>query len=72
MTLPISTTLRIRKLLGTIALVVFVLTYALIVVALASSRLAQLGWAVALAFYAIAGLAWVPPAGAIINWMHKR
>lgn len=60
-----------RKLIGMILLITFIGFYALLVMALGASRLMTMGWAVQLAFYAAAGLAWVPPAGWIIRWMQK-
>jgi len=60
-----------RKLVGMILLVTFVGFYALLVVGLSASRLMTMGWAVQLAFYAGAGLLWVPPAAWIIRWMQK-
>lgn len=62
---------RARKFFGTIALIVFVAVYALVVMALAGSRLPAIGGLVALAFYAGAGLLWVPPAALIIGWMQR-
>ncbi len=60
-----------RKLIGMIVLLVFVGVYSLLVMALGSSRLTNMGWAIELAFYAAAGLLWVPPAVVIIRWMQK-
>ena len=60
-----------RKLIGMIILVSFVGVYALLVMALGASQLMTLGWAVQLAFYAGAGLLWVPPAAVIIRWMQN-
>ena len=61
---------RIRKLAGTVILVVFLGIYALVAMAFAvrlpeSSQLAQ--WT----YYVVAGLIWVIPAGAIITWMQR-
>lgn len=60
-----------RKLIGTILLVTFVGVYALVVMALSASRLMTMGWPIQLAFYAGAGLLWVPPAALIIRWMQR-
>lgn len=60
-----------RKLIGMILLITFVGFYALLVMGLSASRLMTMGWAVQLAFYAGAGLLWVPPAAMIIRWMQK-
>lgn len=62
---------RGRKLVGTVALIGFAAVYALLVMALAGSRLAAAGGVVAFVFYAAAGLLWVPPAAFIIGWMQR-
>lgn len=65
-------TIRTRKLIGTILLLVFLAIYALLAMAVAvvlqvheASKLAEL------AYYFVAGLSWVVPAGAIISWMGR-
>ncbi len=63
---------RSRKLIGAVALIAFVIVYALVAAALAQSRPLQeaaplwrtLG-------YAVLGLAWTLPAGALIRWMER-
>jgi hypothetical protein len=64
-------TVRMRKIFGTVALLVMITVYSLMVIGLVATAFPQLGTGMQLLFYAIAGLAWVPPAGYIINWMHK-
>jgi hypothetical protein len=64
-------TIRTRKAIGTVALLVMITVYSLLVIGLVATAFPQLGTGLQLAFYAVAGLAWVPPAGLIINWMHK-
>lgn len=63
---------RTRKLLGTIALIVMITIYAFIAlgvaVVLQVSNTSKIG---ELAFYVIAGLLWVLPAGVLIKWMQK-
>jgi hypothetical protein len=62
---------RLRKLVGTIALVVFVSAYALTVMTLAAARLpGTSGWT-QLAFFMVTGLIWVIPAAGLIYWMQK-
>lgn len=63
--------LRVRKLIGMIALVAFVIVYALIVLSIASARLESAAWWTHLLFFAVAGLLWVLPAMAIIRWMER-
>jgi hypothetical protein len=64
-------TIRTRKLLGTICLILLVAAYTLGVMMVAAFVLPQAGSIAELAFYAIAGLAWVLPAGLLITWMHR-
>lgn len=61
---------RTRKFIGTIVLLVFLSVYALLAMAVAISLEVNTTskW-IELAYYAIAGLLWVIPAGAIIKWM---
>ncbi len=66
-------TIRTRKLVGTVLLMVFLTVYALL--ALAAAIVLQLNEAsnfAELAYYIIAGLLWVIPAGAIISWMSRN
>lgn len=63
--------IRTRKLIGTIVLLLFVAVYAILVMALGSSRLVDMNGFVTLLFYAGAGLLWVPPAAIIIRWMQR-
>ena len=61
----------LRKLIGTVALVAFILVYALMAMTIAAAKLpGASGW-VQLAYFAVAGLIWVIPAAAIISWMSK-
>ncbi|MEZ5856225.1 MAG: DUF2842 domain-containing protein [Hyphomicrobiaceae bacterium] len=61
-----------RALIGTMALVVLLIVYVLAAVALAAAMLPHGSGLVQFLYYAIAGLAWVPPAGLIIRWMYPR
>lgn len=63
---------RTRKLVGTILLLVFLITYALLAMAFAIvMQMDKANGALVLAFYAVAGLIWVIPAGIIVQWMQK-
>jgi hypothetical protein len=62
---------RLRKLIGAIALVSFVLVYALVVMTIAAARLPGTSGLVQLVFYVVGGLAWIFPAGVIIYWTSK-
>ena len=62
---------RVRKLIGTLVLIVFLAVYALVAMAIGvripySTPLGQ--WA----YYVVAGLLWVIPAGAVITWMQRQ
>jgi hypothetical protein len=63
---------RSRKLVGAVALITFVVVYAVVAGALAESRPLQEAatvWRVI--GYAVLGLAWTLPAGALIRWMER-
>jgi NhaP-type Na+/H+ or K+/H+ antiporter len=63
---------RRRKLIGAVALIAFVIVYALIAGALAESRPLQEAAAVwRVIGYAVLGFAWTLPAGALIRWMER-
>lgn len=62
---------RLRKLIGTVLIVVLVILYALIATTVASNQLGQSAWWVHLLFFAISGLIWILPAMFIIRWMEK-
>ena len=61
----------VRKLAGTVLLVAFIIVYVLLAMVAAAAVLPRGGRIIEFGFYALAGLAWVPPAGLIISWMHK-
>ncbi len=59
----------VRKIAGTAMLVIFVPLYALFVMVIASGRVPGSSILAQTVFFAIAGLVWIVPAGAIIAWM---
>ncbi|MCO6185844.1 DUF2842 domain-containing protein [Rhizobium sp. L1K21] len=63
--------LRLRKLIGTVALIVLVLVYALVAVTIAAIKLAEAPWWGHLAYFCFSGILWILPAMAIIKWMEK-
>ena len=63
--------LRTRKLLGTIALLVFVIIYAFAAMMVAIALQVNASKLIEVAYYVVAGLVWVIPAGGIIWWMQK-
>ena len=63
--------IRLRKFIGAIALLVLVMTWALVAMALAQSALTDINGIVAAIYYAVVGLGWVLPAMPIVSWMSK-
>ena len=61
--------IRTRKLIGTVVLLVYVTVWSLVAMALAQSVLTDINGFVAVIFYVVAGLGWVPPAMLLIRWM---
>lgn len=61
--------MRLKKLIGTILLIVLVIVYALLATTIAVARLSESGPLVHLAFFLFSGLLWVLPAMAIIKWL---
>ncbi|MFA6266437.1 MAG: DUF2842 domain-containing protein [Pseudolabrys sp.] len=62
---------RLRKLIGAVALLALVMVWALLAMALAQSALTDINGLVAAIYYLVAGLGWVLPAMPIIAWMSK-
>jgi predicted membrane channel-forming protein YqfA (hemolysin III family) len=62
---------RLRKLVGTVVMIVFVMVYAVFAMALADSRVSQTHELVRAAVYAVLGLAWVIPLLPLIRWMER-
>ncbi len=62
---------RLRKLVGTILMIAFVMVYALVAMALADSRISEAPEVVRALVYAILGLAWVVPLMPLIRWMER-
>lgn len=60
---------KIRKLIGTIVLVAFVVFYALVAMVIAAAKLPGTSGLVQFLYFLVAGLIWVVPAGALIWWM---
>ncbi|MBU1210614.1 MAG: DUF2842 domain-containing protein [Alphaproteobacteria bacterium] len=65
-------TMRMRKLVGTMLLMVMIVVYALIAMVVAVAlEVNTTSKFIELAFYAVAGLLWVVPAAIIIKWMSR-
>lgn len=62
---------RVRKLIGTVLLLVFIPLYALAAVTFAVALLPEAGTLIRLAYFIVTGLLWVIPAAIIIRWMQK-
>jgi Protein of unknown function (DUF2842) len=62
---------RTRKLIGTVVLLLFLICYALAVASIGSGRITEASPLLQLAYFLVAGLAWVVPAGALIRWMAR-
>jgi len=63
--------IRTRKLIGTVGLLVLVSVWGLLAMALAQSVLTDINGLVAVIYYVVAGLGWVLPAMPLISWMSK-
>ena len=63
--------IRQRKLIGTVALLVLVIVWALVAMALAQSMLTAVNGLVAAIYYVVAGMGWVLPAMPLISWMSR-
>ena len=63
--------IRSRKLVGAVALLLLVCVWALFAMALAQSVLTDINGLVAAIFYVVAGLGWVLPAMPLISWMSR-
>jgi len=62
---------RARKLIGTIVLVVFLAAYGLAAGMIGSGRITEAPALVQVAYFLVAGLLWVIPAGLLIRWMQR-
>lgn len=62
---------RTRKLIGTAAILAFVMIYAPLAMALAESRIVEAPQAVQAIAYIVLGLVWILPLLPLIRWMEK-
>lgn len=62
---------RLRSFIGTVALIVLLVVYFVIILAIAAVVLPGRGVGFELAFWGVTGLLWALPAGIIIKWMAK-
>lgn len=62
---------RLRSLIGTAAILVFVIVYALVAMALAESRIQSAPGLVQTVAYFVLGIAWIIPLFPLIRWMER-
>ncbi len=62
---------RTRKLVGTAAMLAFVVIYGPIAMALADSRIAETPTAVQTMLFLVLGIVWILPLLPLIRWMQK-
>jgi hypothetical protein len=62
---------RVRKLIGTIALLALVAVWSLLAMALAQVVLVRQNGLLDFAYYVVAGLGWVPLAMLLVCWMSR-
>jgi cation transporter-like permease len=63
---------RIRKLIGTVLLIILVIVYAWLATTVAVARLGESGPLVHLLYFLLTGLLWILPAMWVIKWMVKE
>jgi len=63
--------LRARKFIGTIALLLLVVTWSLLAMAFAQVALASTSGIIATVYYVVAGLGWVLPGLPLVTWMSR-
>ena len=63
--------IRLRKFIGTVALLVLVTVWALVAMALAQAPAIHDSTALSITYYVVAGLGWVLPAMPIVAWMSR-
>jgi hypothetical protein len=61
---------RLKRLIGSILIVVLVIVYAIAATVVAEARLSQSGGLVHFAHFLFSGLLWVLPAMLIVKWMY--
>jgi hypothetical protein len=61
--------IRLRKLIGAAALILLVVTWALVAMAVAQFPAIKRYGAVEVIYYIVAGLGWVLPAMPLVKWM---
>jgi len=62
---------RIRKLIGTVVLLLFLVLYTWVAMAIGEGRVTEAPAFAQFAYFLAAGLLWVIPAGLLIRWMQR-
>lgn len=62
---------HVKKLIGTIAMLVWLIFYSLLAMGIGARVLPHAAWYVALFYYALAGTLWIVPVGLMLPWMHR-
>jgi hypothetical protein len=62
---------RTRKLIGTVGLLVFLMLYAWVAAVVGAGRITLAPHWAQFAYFLVAGLAWIVPAGLLIRWMQR-
>ncbi len=62
---------RVKKLIGTLAIFVWLPIYAVLAMGVARHVLPGAAWYTAFTYYALAGLLWIVPIGLMFPWMHR-
>ncbi|MBV9540099.1 MAG: DUF2842 domain-containing protein [Alphaproteobacteria bacterium] len=63
---------RIKKLIGTIIILLWLPIYAFFIAGVAAHLLPHASWWAAFLFYALAGTLWAVPVGAMFPWMMRE
>ena len=63
--------MRTRKLIGTVVMLIFIITYALFAMAVAEGRITAAPKLVQTLAYIVLGLIWIVPLMPLIRWMMK-
>jgi hypothetical protein len=63
--------IRLRKLIGAVALILLVTSWALLAMALAQFPVVKANGVIEVVYYVVAGIAWVLPAMPLVRWMSR-
>jgi hypothetical protein len=63
---------RIKKLIGTILILLWIPVYAILAIGIAAHLLPHAGGLAAFVYYVVAGTFWAVPVGALFPWMYRE